>query len=411
MPNLTIRENGSETVFQVSEKSANIGRGEHNDVRVQDPRASKEHCRIVEQNGRWKMVDLESHNGTRVNGDFRNKAWLDHGDTIRIGQSEIRFGLEGRSRARAAARTETDEEAPPPRRYQGQKGGEKLLIYGGALLGVLLLFAFAANMASKTMRDTHNEAVLEHAEKLFENGQYDEAQRYIMEHADSSGNLYGKLMERAREFESRKPLMEGNVRAREAHQLLSRIANKIANYDRGGSAEPAVILRMMKQLKTDYAGTEQDLQAQQTYPEWYAGTVPEPGIDRKNPRRKLRREWEAVCEQADGYRKQEHFREARETLERFVRVRESTLEQVDLDWLNGELEKRVGNIERLAGTYFHSTERRARDLVKKKRWDQAIQLYRNVIANYGIDKYVRKAKEAIAEIEEARANEPGGKSD
>jgi pSer/pThr/pTyr-binding forkhead associated (FHA) protein len=52
VPNLTIRENGSETVFQVSEKSANIGRGEHNDVRVQDPRASKEHCRIVKQNGR-----------------------------------------------------------------------------------------------------------------------------------------------------------------------------------------------------------------------------------------------------------------------------------------------------------------------------------------------------------------------
>ena len=118
MPNLTIRENGSETVFQVSDKSATIGRGEHNDVRIEDPRASKEHCRIVEQDGRWKMVDLESHNGTRVNGDFRNKAWLDHGDTIRIGQSEIRFGLEGRSRARAEARAGTDEEEAPPRRYQ-----------------------------------------------------------------------------------------------------------------------------------------------------------------------------------------------------------------------------------------------------------------------------------------------------
>ncbi|MHC4408851.1 MAG: hypothetical protein ACYS0F_07600, partial [Planctomycetota bacterium] len=71
----------------------------------------------------------------------------------------------------------------------------------------------------------------------------------------------------------------------------------------------------------------------------------------------------------------------------------------------------VGNIERLAGTYFSSTERRARDLVKKKRYDQAIALYQNVIAQYGIDRYVRKAKEAIAEVEEAKRNEPGGKKD
>ncbi|MHC4847709.1 MAG: FHA domain-containing protein [Planctomycetota bacterium] len=390
MPNLTIREKGAETVFQVSETAATIGRGEHNDVRVQDPRASKEHCRIVEQGGRWKLVDLESHNGTRVNGAFRNKAWLGHGDTITIGQSEIRFGLEGKSRTRAApARPETDDEAPPPRRYRSGGGGEKLLIFGGAVLGVVLVFAFVFNMASGIAPDEHNARVKQAAERLVENGQYDEAQQYLMKHADPDGALYETLMDRVRELEVRKPKMQLNVREREAHTLLSRMANKIANYNRGGSADPAEILRMMKQLKTEYAGTEQDLAAAQTYPAFYAGTVPEPGINRSNPRRKLKKEWAEVCEQAEGYRKQEHFREARETLERFVRVRESTLEQVDLDWLNTELAKRVGNIERLAGTYFSSTERRARDLVKKKRYDQAIALY----------------------LEEAKRNEPGGKKD
>ncbi|MHC4848156.1 MAG: FHA domain-containing protein, partial [Planctomycetota bacterium] len=381
MPNLTIREKGAETVFQVSETAATIGRGEYNDVRVQDPRASKEHCQIVEQDGRWKLVDLESHNGTRVNGAFRNKAWLGHGDTITIGQSEIRFGLEGKTRARTApARRDAEEGAeegapPPPRRYRSGSGGEKLLIYGGALLGLVLVIAFVMQISKGMAPDEHNQRVSDAAERLVDNGQYDEAQRYIMENADSSGNLYGKLMERVRELESRKPEMQRAKREREAHTLLSRMANKIANYNRGGSAEPAVILRMMKQLKTEYAGTEQDLAAAQTYPEFYAGSVPEPSVNRSNPLRKLKKEWAEVCEQADGYRKQEHFREARETLERFVRVRESTLEQIDLDWLNTELTKRVGNIERLAGTYFSSTERRARDLVKKKRYDQAIALY------------------------------------
>jgi hypothetical protein len=316
VPNLTIREKGAETVFQVSETAATIGRGEYNDVRVQDPRASKEHCQIVEQDGRWKLVDLESHNGTRVNGAFRNKAWLGHGDTITIGQSEIRFGLEGKTRARTApARRDAEEGAeegapPPPRRYRSGSGGEKLLIYGGALLGLVLVIAFVMQISKGMAPDEHNQRVSDAAERLVDNGQYDEAQRYIMENADSSGNLYGKLMERVRELESRKPEMQRAKREREAHTLLSHMANKIANYNRGGSAEPAVILRMMKQLKTEYAGTEQDLAAAQTYPEFYAGSVPEPSVNRSNPLRKLKKEWAEVCEQADGYRKQEHFREA-----------------------------------------------------------------------------------------------------
>ena len=423
MPNLTIRENGSESVFQIAEDRATIGRGEHNDVRIADPRASKEHCRLVQAGGRWKVIDLESHNGTRVNGEYRNKAWLDHGDVIVIGQSEIRFGLEGRARAAGAgsaparapagaAAGAAGEEGPrPPRRPDGKTAGEKLLIYGGALLGAVLIFALAAHMASRTARDTVNEYVLDEAGKLEANGQWEDAQRYLEQHADPSGNQYGKVLQRIRELEERRPMMERSIREREALQLLSRMANKIANYNRGGSAEPAEILRMMNQLKAEYAGTEQELDAARTYPEWYAGQIPEPNVNRTNPLRKLKREWEEACEQAETYRKQEHFREARETLERFVRVRESTLDAFDLEWLDGELEKRIGIIDQLAGTYYSSAERRADDLIKKKRWDQAIALYRQVIDNYGIDKYVRKAKEAIARIEEARRKEPGGKSD
>jgi len=420
MPQLTIREQGAEKTYVIESERTTIGRGEHNNVLVGDPRASKEHCEIVEVDGRWKLVDLESHNGTRVNGEFRNKAWLAHEDRIAIGQSEIRFGLErgaraapsGASRVAAAApgRAAEDEDAlPPPRRRSPQSGGEKVLVYGGALLGAVLLFVLATQMGIG--RDEHNEKVLEEANKLVSNGQIDDAQLYLQEHADRGGTLYGKVMDRIAELEKLKPGMQRTIREREALQLLSRMANKIANYNRGGSADPAVILEMMNRLKSEYAGTEQEMDAARTYPEWYAGQIPEPGVDRSNPRRKLAREWEEACAQAEDYRKKEHFREARETLERFVRVRETTLEKVDLEWLNQELEKRRGNIERLAGTYFSSTERRAADLVKNKRFDQAIDLYRHVIDNYGIDRYVRKAKEAIAEIEEAKRkdNEQGGK--
>ena len=121
--------------------------------------------------------------------------------------------------------------------------------------------------------------------------------------------------------------------------------------------------------------------------------------ERKQSIHELEAEWDAACENAEIYRKEEKFREARETLLRFVSVRESTLPADALEWLKTQLERRVANIDRLAGTYFSSVERRVHDLAKNKRYDQAIALYRNVIANYGIDKYVRKAKEGIAEME------------
>ena len=290
MAQLTLRENGTESVVPLPAERATIGRADHNDVRVRDPRASKEHCQLVEVGGRWKLVDLESHNGTRVNGRYRNKAWLDEGDAIAIGQSELRFSNPGSSRgAPAAARTAgtgdfpADEREPLPRRYDPGGGGEKLLIYGGALLGVVLVFLIVSQVASKLAPDPHNVFVLEEARKLEAIGQWEDARRYLEDHADPDGNLYARVLERIRYLEELRPDLERAVREREAHQLLSRMANKIANYDRGGSAEPAEILRMMQQLKTDYAGTRQDLDAAKTYPEWYSGVVPDPARDRKNP--------------------------------------------------------------------------------------------------------------------------------
>jgi hypothetical protein len=423
MPNLTIRANGAETLFQIEAETVSIGRGPHNDVQVEDGSASKEHCRVEQTASGWVLIDLESHNGTRVNGEYRNRADLDHGDTIRIGKVELRFGLEGRSRgaARAGAstagraqspgasqervRSEEDEQPLPPRRYAKSDAGQKFLVYGGALLGVVLLTALVGSISSRTNRDERNEEVLKRTEALIRNGQWDEAKLYWQKHADRDGNGYPVGVDRIAELERRRPDIQRAGRESEARLELARMANKIANYHRGGSADPSEIRERMSKFKTDYAGTQQDLDAARAYPTWYAGGTPDRDRDRTDPRRKLREDWEALCVKADGYRKQEHFREARETMERFVRVRESTLDAVDLNWLNGELEKRAGNIDRLAGTYFSSVRRRAADLVKKKRFDQATKLYRDVIANYGIDKYVRLAKQGIREVEAAEAKE------
>ena len=54
---------------------------------------SRRHC-VVEhdEGGRFKIIDLESQNGTFVNGVPLTSTWLEHGDEIRISGLAARNG-------------------------------------------------------------------------------------------------------------------------------------------------------------------------------------------------------------------------------------------------------------------------------------------------------------------------------
>jgi two-component system, NtrC family, response regulator AtoC len=68
-----------------------VGRSSTATVRVDDPRVSREHARIVRRGDALELVDLGSRNGTRVNDKVvrgRSEA-LSSGDTVHIGEAEI----------------------------------------------------------------------------------------------------------------------------------------------------------------------------------------------------------------------------------------------------------------------------------------------------------------------------------
>jgi len=69
-----------------------IGREEGNSVQLNDERISRFHIKIQEDQEKLVLTDLESTNGTRVNGEDTHLRILRFGDVISVGRSVLLYG-------------------------------------------------------------------------------------------------------------------------------------------------------------------------------------------------------------------------------------------------------------------------------------------------------------------------------
>lgn len=93
-----------------------IGRSRDADLRVDDRWISRIHCEISDLEGSLVVRDLESTNGTLVNGHRVREALLLPGDRLTVGISsfEVRYNRSAKGRLGCAA--VSSEKVPPPRR-------------------------------------------------------------------------------------------------------------------------------------------------------------------------------------------------------------------------------------------------------------------------------------------------------
>jgi len=69
-----------------------IGREEGNSVQLNDERISRFHVKIQEDQDKLVLTDLESTNGTKVNGEIVKLWVLRHGDVITLGRTVLLVG-------------------------------------------------------------------------------------------------------------------------------------------------------------------------------------------------------------------------------------------------------------------------------------------------------------------------------
>jgi len=79
-------------VFQNLAPPITIGREEGNTIQLNDERVSRYHVKIQEDHNRLVITDLESTNGTKVNGEDVQLRILRYGDMISVGRSVLLFG-------------------------------------------------------------------------------------------------------------------------------------------------------------------------------------------------------------------------------------------------------------------------------------------------------------------------------
>ena len=76
-------------VIPIGDDAISIGRDSANILCLADPHVSRTHCRIHRPDGAYELIDLDSDNGTFVNGVPVGHKALSHRDTIRVGNSEL----------------------------------------------------------------------------------------------------------------------------------------------------------------------------------------------------------------------------------------------------------------------------------------------------------------------------------
>ncbi len=86
-------------VLEIDEGLISVGRNPTNDFRVHDPTVSSFHCELIITANSILVRDLNSTNGTFIDGDPIQEALLKLGQVLRLGTAELRLEAQSASAA------------------------------------------------------------------------------------------------------------------------------------------------------------------------------------------------------------------------------------------------------------------------------------------------------------------------
>ncbi|MBI2827500.1 MAG: FHA domain-containing protein [Planctomycetia bacterium] len=118
-----------------------IGREEGNDIQLADERVSRFHLKIQEDHDKVVLTDLDSTNGTKVNGEDTHLRILRFGDMVTLGRSVLLYGSQEQIAQRLASLRDAEGDS------LGTIGGEAT---GGDVAAINPSFDFEVGWSGAT---------------------------------------------------------------------------------------------------------------------------------------------------------------------------------------------------------------------------------------------------------------------
>ena len=145
--------------FDLAAERTTVGRVEDNAFQIAEPSVSSRHCEILLQGADIVIKDLNSTNGTFINGEKISEGVLKPGQTLRLGNVELKLDVPGAPAAPASAPSSPSASAPPPAPASPPKkepvkaatGGVNLNEIGGVRSGFDTTKDFTKKKANKSM--------------------------------------------------------------------------------------------------------------------------------------------------------------------------------------------------------------------------------------------------------------------
>ncbi|MEM1008382.1 MAG: FHA domain-containing protein, partial [Myxococcota bacterium] len=174
-----------------------IGRAEDNHITLQDRAVSRHHLAINTDGKLFWYQDLNSGNGTQVNGELMVEGWLTGGEEILVGNSVLHFmapaidipeGLE----AEGAAPQQTESQPPPPSKSQRIRkfGLFLVLLTGIAFAGHLAYQKWFVPQDTQTLSLSEKTLqIFQKAKSAFHKEEWEEAQKLFFSAAKLSKGL------------------------------------------------------------------------------------------------------------------------------------------------------------------------------------------------------------------------------
>ncbi len=394
MARLRIKREGREDeVVPVASDIVTLGRSSDATVPIEDNGASRKHAQIERFEGGYKLVDLESRNGTRVNGVHVNQHLLQWNDEIQIGKHTIVWEA-GDSELLPESRPELTPAAmavagvKPPRVHitrrrtrAVRKGGHgietKILI---ALVTVSVLFGFVAFLKRESpivveARAHMNEAAAKRAkaEALYREDKssqvikdqirlFDEALKEYQAVPSSAGDYVRPAKERADEI--------ATVITKLKAELPGFRAEEIRSFAKGHPDDAEGLKGLVAGFKADFPGNAEAPKLDAMVKE----------MTTKKPE-DLTAQYAALEAEVDAYLVGDVYGKALHALQDFSDKHPSSAFAAKAD-------DRVKEVQGKAEEFWNAEHAKAQELVKGGKIADAIGRYERVIAACGDESYL-----------------------